>query len=215
MEPGASLRPGRPARKWQTCHSSRPIQPMGGRMIDVTVVLLSDGLPTTSIAPIEIFSYAGVLWNMLQGKEVQSLFTVRAASVDGRPPHSGLPVSVAPNAAIGDIDHTDLIVIPSGGLDIRKVCERNAAVVPWLRHWRERGAAIAGICTGVPLLAEAGLLDGKPATTHWAAARALHHRGRWRVLQRRAVCLHRPVHLPRGPVLRPRGGGADLQVVPG
>jgi transcriptional regulator GlxA family with amidase domain len=141
-------------------------------MIDVTVVLLADGLPTTSIAPIEIFSYAGVLWNMLQGEEAKSLFSVRAASLDGHAPHSGLPVSVAPNAAIADIEHTDLIVIPSGGLDIRQVCTRNAALIPWLRRWRERGAAIAGICTGVSLLAEAGLLEGKPATTHWAAARA-------------------------------------------
>jgi len=151
-------------------------------MIDVTVVLLSDGLPTTSIAPIEIFSYAGVLWNMLQGKPAESLFSVGAASLDSRPPHSGLPVSVTPNAAIHDIDHTDLIVIPSGGLDIRQVCERNAAVVPWLRAWRERGAAIAGICTGVSLLAEAGLLEGKPATTHWAAApacRAAYPNVRW------------------------------------
>ena len=43
-------------------------------MIDVTVVLLDGGLPTTSMAPIEIFSYAGVLWSMLHGQQPQPLF---------------------------------------------------------------------------------------------------------------------------------------------
>jgi transcriptional regulator GlxA family with amidase domain len=137
-------------------------------MIDVTVVLLDDGLPTTSIAPIEIFTYAGVLWRMLQGEPAQPLFRVRAASIDGRAPRNQLPISVQPNAAIHDIDRTDLIVVPTAGLDLSQVCARNAALVPWLRHWRERGAAIAGICTGVGLLAEAGMLEGRPATTHWA-----------------------------------------------
>ena len=50
-------------------------------MIDVTVVLLDDGLPTTSIAPIEIFTYAGVLWRMLQGEPAQPLFKIGRAHV--------------------------------------------------------------------------------------------------------------------------------------
>jgi len=145
-------------------------------MIDVTVVLLDEGLPTTSIAPIEIFSYAGVLWRMLHGQPAEPLFTVRAASLDGRAPRSQLPISVQPGSAIDDIEKTDLIVVPTAGLDLSRVCERNAALVPWLRRFRERGAAIAGICTGVSLLAEAGLLEGRPATTHWAIVAACRQR---------------------------------------
>lgn len=145
-------------------------------MIEVTVVLLDEGLPTTSIAPIEIFTYAGVLWRMLQGLPAQPLFSVRAASIDGRAPRNQLPISVQPSAAIHDIDRTDLIVVPTAGLDLTEVCRRNAPLVPWLRQWRERGAAIAGICTGVSLLAEAGLLEGRPATTHWAIVGACRER---------------------------------------
>ena len=48
--------------------------------------------------------------------------------------------------------------------------ERNAPVVPWLRRWHKRGAAIASVCSGVGLVAATGLLDGKRATTHWALA---------------------------------------------
>jgi transcriptional regulator GlxA family with amidase domain len=46
----------------------------------------------------------------------------------------------------------------------------NTPLLPWLRRWHSRGAYIAGICTGVGLLAHAGLLDGRQATTHWAMA---------------------------------------------
>lgn len=46
---------------------------------------------------------------------------------------------------------------------------RNAALLPRLRRWHGAGTAVAGICTGVGLVAESGILDGRPATTHWWA----------------------------------------------
>jgi transcriptional regulator GlxA family with amidase domain len=41
-------------------------------------------------------------------------------------------------------------------------------LLPWLRARREEGAVLASVCAGAFLLARAGLLQGKPATTHWA-----------------------------------------------
>ncbi|MBB1251173.1 GlxA family transcriptional regulator [Rhizobium sp. G21] len=41
-------------------------------------------------------------------------------------------------------------------------------LLPWLRARREEGAILASVCAGAFLLARAGLLQGKPATTHWA-----------------------------------------------
>jgi transcriptional regulator GlxA family with amidase domain len=55
--------------------------------------------------------------------------------------------------------------------------------VPWLNRLHEDGAMIACVCTGAALLAEAGLLDGRVATTHWASAelfRQLYPRVDWR-----------------------------------
>jgi transcriptional regulator GlxA family with amidase domain len=47
---------------------------------------------------------------------------------------------------------------------------KSRPVLPWLRALHENGSLIAGVCTGVAILAEAGLLDGRRATTHWAVA---------------------------------------------
>jgi transcriptional regulator GlxA family with amidase domain len=136
-------------------------------LIDVTVVLLERALPSSSIAPIEIFSTAGVLWQVLHGQQPTPRFRVRTVSIDGRPTKHFVPLHVQPEAAIGAVKKTDLIVVPTAELDLEEASRANAALVPWIRRWYMRGATIAAICTGVQLVAEAGLLDGKPATTHW------------------------------------------------
>ena len=63
-----------------------------------------------------------------------------------------------------------MIFVPTTGLSIDDVVERNAAIVPWLKRRSSRGVAVASVCSGVGLVAAAGLLDGKRATTHWGLA---------------------------------------------
>jgi len=74
-------------------------------------------------------------------------------------------------------------VVPASGLDLDAQFERHRALFAWLRCRYEKGAYIASICSGAAYLAEAGLLDGREATTHWGAADAFRERYpgvRWR-----------------------------------
>lgn len=138
-------------------------------MIDVTVILLEGGLPSTSLAPLEIFSCAGTLWGMLVGAAGQPRFRVRTATIDGRSTSNYVPVQFEPNVALHDVGHTDLIIVPTAGMQIQSTLSANSGVVSWLaERGRNPEVCVAGVCTGVTLLAGAGLLEGRSATTHWA-----------------------------------------------
>jgi transcriptional regulator GlxA family with amidase domain len=74
---------------------------------------------------------------------------------------------VQPHFALDDHPSLDLIVVPGGR------GTRQAQSSPAIRDWIVRQAAsvqfTTSVCTGAFLLAAAGLLDGKAATTHWGS----------------------------------------------
>ncbi|MBZ6076663.1 GlxA family transcriptional regulator [Microvirga puerhi] len=146
-------------------------------MLRVAVLFLNGGCASTALLPMEIFRNAGVLWNLLNNRAPVPRFHVTTASVRGEPVVTDHLVSLTPSCALEEVDRPDIVFVPAGGLPfetllrtgyvLEDVIERNRPVIPWLRSWASDGARIAGVCSGVALLAEAGLLDGKRATTHW------------------------------------------------
>jgi transcriptional regulator GlxA family with amidase domain len=145
-------------------------------ILDVTIVLLAGGYLSTAIGPIEVFHSAGVVWNWLRGQEVRPRFRVRVASLDGKRINGLCSLGIVPECSIHDVKHTDIIIVPAPGWDVLEEIARNSDLVPWLKKWHARGAYIAGVCSGVAFLAEAGLLDGKQATTHWGVADIMRQR---------------------------------------
>jgi len=67
----------------------------------------------------------------------------------------------------------DIVVVPSWHDDLRPA---PTVLLHALRDAQARGAVIVGLCLGAFVLAEAGLLDGRPATTHWRFAARLAER---------------------------------------
>lgn len=136
----------------------------------VTILVPGLGYPSPVIGPYEVFTSAGVLWNVLRGEEPAGCFDVVTASESGNAVVYQGGVEIKPDRTLSQIGKTDLIFVPSIGLDINEVLEVNPRMTGFLRRHAERGATLAGVCTGVAMLAEAGLLSGRPATTHWALA---------------------------------------------
>ena len=139
-------------------------------VMHITILVPGFGYPSQVIGPHEVFTSAGVLWNSLRGEKEAAPFKVVTASVDGRTvPFTG-GVTITPDKAITDIRKTDLVFIPSIGLDPERVLDHNQRMTGFLQRQNRNGTFIASVCTGVVLLAEAGILVGRQATTHWALA---------------------------------------------
>ena len=76
-------------------------------------------------------------------------------------------LEVVPKHSFADAPHIDLLVVP-GGFGTRPLLQ-DGETLEWIRKTASGCRRLTSVCTGSLLLAKAGLLDGKRATTHWAA----------------------------------------------
>jgi transcriptional regulator GlxA family with amidase domain len=144
-------------------------------MRKVTILAPYNTMATTVFGPMDIFNQAGRLWNRVTKRPPEPLFDVTVASADGNPIRSVNNILIQPHCGIEEIRQTDLIIISSATY-IEEILDKTPEVVPWIRDHYHRGAQVAAVCTGVFLLAETGLLDGKSATLHWGFAEIFHRR---------------------------------------
>ncbi len=74
---------------------------------------------------------------------------------------------VLPNETWETAPALDVLVYPGGRGTRRELADE--AVLEWIHGIASGGAVVSSVCTGSLVLAAAGLLDGKPATTHWGS----------------------------------------------
>ena len=78
-------------------------------------------------------------------------------------------LSIKHQAAISEIEKTDLIIIPASLIrSYETATKNNQLLIGWLSEQYKKGAEIASMCAGSFMLASTGILDGKTCSTHWA-----------------------------------------------
>jgi transcriptional regulator GlxA family with amidase domain len=110
------------------------------------------------VGPMEVF---GVASGLKSGIDIVTL------SKDGKQIHGRYGLKVQPDYSFANCPDLDLLIVP-GGKGAREQVRYDKESIAFVRAHASR-ARIASVCTGALVLAEAGILDGKKATTHWSA----------------------------------------------
>ncbi|HAS47087.1 MAG TPA: AraC family transcriptional regulator [Microscillaceae bacterium] len=108
--------------------------------------------------PFEVFAKTVV-------KEKEA-FQVSLVSAEDKVVNARYGFRVLPDVIFESEPVFDVLIVPGGfGAEVIEI--KNEVTINWLKNQQEKVSILASVCTGALLLAEAGILDGKRATTHW------------------------------------------------
>jgi transcriptional regulator GlxA family with amidase domain len=126
-------------------------------------IALWDGVEELDFAgPYEVLT----AWARFSEREI----SVRTVAQSGEPVTCSHGLRVIPDTAWADVGRVDLLLLPGAGT---RPIRDDEGYLQRLRELAAAGTLMTSVCTGALVLAQAGLLDGRPATTHWSSLDAL------------------------------------------
>lgn len=135
-------------------------------MINSVSLLAFDHMLSSSVAiPLEMLEATRA--RLQVKRDPRANFVVRVVAKEIEPLHMLGGFQVRPSHCFAELEQVDLIVVPALWRNPKPLLREQQQAISWLAKQYHQGASIIAIGTGVCLLAEAGILDNKPATTHW------------------------------------------------
>lgn len=141
------------------------MQPAGKRNDDsrLIVMLVYPGVMAMDVfGPLEAFAAA----NHVAGRQ---LYRLAIAGQTTAPVATSMGIRITPTVALAGIKEPIDTLLVSGGFG-QAEASTDKRLLAWLRTSAPKARRCGSICTGAFVLAAAGLLDGRRATTHWAMA---------------------------------------------
>jgi len=131
----------------------------------VATLLYDNLLGTSATLPVEMLRTAEA--SARPGNPDTRRVEALTLSIDDRPVASPSGFDINPSATIDNVNHFDIISLPALWRNPRPALKKYRNYIPWLQQQAQQGAVMIAVGTGVCFLAEAGLLNKQPATTHW------------------------------------------------
>ncbi len=113
--------------------------------------------------PYEVFTCASRVHARLN-PGTEAPFKVLTIGQTSGPVRARAGLRVLPDAGFADYASVDVLLVPGGVVTAEL---GKPEVIEWIAHTARSSELITSVCTGAFLLAQAGLLAGKKATTHW------------------------------------------------
>ena len=135
---------------------------------NVAILLFEDVEVLDFAGPFEVFSRTRLEPGVESRRsDASAPFNVFTVARDARPLKATGGLEVTPSYSFADTPSIDLLVVP-GGFGTRALLEDDVTL-DWIRGVAKPAKLVTSVCTGALLLAKAGLLGGRRATTHWGA----------------------------------------------
>lgn len=137
--------------------------------ITVSIVVPAEAEPSVVVGLYDAMWAAGVLWNRIMGEAEKPVFKPELVGVVADPVTTSTGIRILPNRTFRDGPAGDIVLVPTLFIESGKDFGLgNRGLIDWVCDAQTAGKPVFSTCTGSFLLAEAGLLDGRDATTHWA-----------------------------------------------
>jgi transcriptional regulator GlxA family with amidase domain len=143
------------------------------RPMNVVIVVYPGVQSLDLTGPLEVF--AGAQQLIAATGRSERGYRVTVASLDGAPLSTSSGLAIVPETSLGEAPGPIDTLIVAGGAG-SKDASAEGALLDWLACAAPSARRVASVCTGAFVLAAAGLLDGRRATTHWASAAELAQR---------------------------------------
>ncbi|WP_213608032.1 helix-turn-helix domain-containing protein [Pseudoalteromonas sp.] len=139
--------------------------------LNIAIAVYSHLLVTSLTLPIEMLRAGEAFDKGHTSKKNFRALNIHLIAKNMAPITTRTGLAIVPDCSSDHAPYCDLIIVPGIWRNPRPVVKSNQLIVNWLNESFTMGSHIIGVGTGNCLLAEASLLDGHPATTHWHYAR--------------------------------------------
>jgi transcriptional regulator GlxA family with amidase domain len=149
------------------------MQDNSARTIEALIVAVPETAGSALYGMVDVLASVGNLWEQLVGApEPRQLIAPRIVSNLRKPFTCGNRIPVKPDCSVSDKPGADIVILPELWLGPDEdIGGRYDEILDWVRACYRDGASIYSACSGAVMLAESGLLDGRPATSHWGYER--------------------------------------------